>query len=255
MIRFSANLGFLWTDRSLPEGIRAAADAGFHAVECHWPYDTPASAVKEALTETGLSMLGINTNRGNVSQGENGVAALKGRELEARQYIDQAIDYALEINCKNIHVMAGFADSGEKGAQETFANNLQYACTSTAHHNKTILIEPLNRFDAPGYFVSTLEQALSTLESVAMPNLKIMFDCYHLQIMGGDLLRRYQQAAEHVGHIQFASAPQRAEPDSGEVNYPWLLREFMASGYDGFFGAEYKPSRNTDVSLDWMSAY
>ena len=255
MIQFSANLGFLWTDRSLPDGIRAAADAGFDAVECHWPYETPSCEVKEALQESNLRMLGINTRRGDVARGENGVAALPGRETEARQYIDQSISYAVDIDCKNIHVMAGIVENQKKEARDTFTANLQYACNVAAEYDKNILIEPLNHIDVPGYFISTLEQALTILERVDALNLKIMFDCYHMQIMGGNLLSRYKSASEHIGHIQFAGVPKRNEPDSGEVNYPWLLNEILAIGYKGVFGAEYKPSTTTENSLNWMSLF
>ncbi len=251
MITYSANLGFLWTDRSLPDAIHAAKAAGFHAVECHWPYETPADQVVRALSETGLKMLGLNTQRGNTDAGENGVAALSGREADAQNFIDQAIAYAVAIDCNNIHVMAGFTDKGEK-ARSTFAENLRYACQAAAAHGKTILIEPLNIYDAPGYHISTLEEAQTALQDVGAENLKIMFDCYHMQIMGGDLLRRFRAVRDDVGHIQFASVPDRSEPDTGEVNYAWLLREIRRAGFTGPFGAEYKPATTTDEGLGWL---
>lgn len=255
MIRLSANLGFLWQELSLPDAIRAAKSAGFHAVECHWPYDIPAEDVVSALSDTGMQMLGLNTLRGNPDNGDNGVSAVPGRESEAKQYIDQAIAYATEINCQNIHVMAGVADIASEKAQNTYTENLQHACRTAAQHNKTILIEPLNVYDAPGYYLSTLNDALSTLERVNEPNLKIMFDCYHMQIMGGDLLRRYKNVADSVGHIQFAGVPDRMEPDSSEVNFPWLLNSMLNAGYNGVFGAEYKPRTNTNDGLSWLKQY
>ncbi len=255
MIKLSANLGFLWTELSLPDAIRAAKAAGFQAVECHWPYATSVDAVKAALDETELPMLGLNTQRGDVANGDNGVAALVGRETEAKQYIDEAIAYATEIHCENIHVMAGFSSSTDQHAQDTFASNLRYATQVAATHGKTILIEPLNQHDAPGYHLSTLEDAVAIVQRVAEPNLKIMFDCYHLQIVGGDLLRRYEQAAKLIGHVQFASVPDRAEPNAGEVNYRWLLNEIKSLGYAGYFGAEYKPQTTTDAGLAWLADY
>lgn len=254
MIRFSANLGFLWNDRSLPDAIHAAKAAGFHAVECHWPYATPAADVVSALQDTGLKMLGLNTQRGNVNDGENGLSALVGRETEARNFIDQAVEYAAQIDCSNIHVMAGFTDKGET-AQNTFAENLKYACHAAAAHGQTILVEPLNKYDAPNYHVSTLDEALAALEAVGEPNLKVMFDCYHMQIMGGDLLRRFKMAKAEIGHVQFASTPDRTEPDKGEVDFTWLLNEISAAGFAGPFGAEYKPRTTTDGGLGWMQAY
>ncbi len=255
MIQFSANLGFLWAERSLPDAIRAAKAAGFHAVECHWPYDIPTEAVAAALNETGLQMLGLNTRRGDVAKGENGVAALVGRETQAREFIDEAIAYARKIRCENIHVMAGFSSGSDRQAQDAFDANLRYACQTAAVHGKTILIEPLNQYDAPGYHLSTLEDALAIIDRVGEPNLKIMFDCYHLQIMGGDLLRRFKQVSDQIGHVQFASVPDRAEPNMGEINYEWLLNEIAAAGYSGVFGAEYKPLTTTDAGLSWLAHY
>ena len=255
MIQFSANLGFLWTEHTLPDAITAAKAAGFHAVECHWPYATPSADVAAVLEESGLEMIGLNTQRGHVANGENGVAALVGRETQAQEYINEAIAYAKEIACKNIHVMPGFADHKDKTAQTIFDANLTYACHAAALHDKTILIEPLNQYDAPGYYLSTLDQALATIDRLGEANLKIMFDCYHMQIMGGDLLRRFKQASEHIGHVQFAGVPDRAEPDTGEINYNCLLNEIAAAGYDGVFGAEYKPRVSTDAGLKWLKDF
>lgn len=255
MIKLCANLGFLWTELTLPDAIRAAKSNGFHAVECHWPYDTLHSDLTAALDETGLKMLGLNTRRGDVASGENGVAALVGRETEAREFIDESINYARAIGCDNIHVMAGVADPMNNEAQGTFTDNLKYGCKAAAVHGKTVLIEPLNKYDAPGYFLSTLDAALETIDRVAEPNLKIMFDCYHMQIMGGDLLRRYKQTADKIGHVQFASVPDRAEPDSGEIDCRWLLGEIAAAGYTGMFGAEYKPRTTTDAGIGWIKEW
>ena len=254
MTRFSANLGFLWTELSLPDAIHAAASAGFSAVECHWPFDTPAADVITALKQTGLPMIGLNTRRGDVSAGDNGVAAISDRKEEAMRYIDEAIAYASSIACGNVHVMAGITDGGPT-AEKTFQQNLHYACQQAQKHSITILIEPLNSYDAPGYHLSTMDAALSTLSAVDMPNLKIMFDCYHLQIMQGDLTRRLQQNLKNIGHIQIAAVPDRSEPDSGELHYPNLLKAIDDMEWTGYIGAEYKPRSSTDEGLGWMRHY
>ena len=251
LIKLSANLGFLWTDRSLPDAIIAAKNAGFDAVECHWPQGAQSTEVVASLKKTGLSMLGINTKQGNTKRGDSGIAALVGREDEARDLIEQAIAYADQIDASNIHVMAGFTDKGAQ-AQQTFVNNLIYASQQAAKLGKTILIEPLNTFDAPNYHLSTLDEARAIIQTVCEPNLKIMFDCYHMQIMGGDLLRRFKAAFADIGHVQFAGVPDRNEPDLGEVDYVWLFNEMKAADYMGLFGAEYKPASATDASLGWM---
>lgn len=250
-MRFSANLGFLWADRPLPDAIHAAKAAGFDAVECHWPYDVPAGDVTAALQETGLRMLGLNTRRGDIASGENGLSALPGRDKDARAAIDEAITYAVAINTPNIHVMAGFAEG--RDAHETFVENLRYACEKAAPYGITILIEPLNRYDAPGYFLTTTDQALAVIADVGTTNLKLMFDCYHVQLMEGDLTHRIEALLPSIGHIQFASVPDRGAPDNGEVNYAHIFSTIARLGYDAPLGAEYKPGGGTDATLSWMN--
>jgi len=172
MTKFSANLGFLFTELPLPDAIESAAHHGFDAVECHFPYSTPADDTIAALKKTGLRMLGLNTIKGDESKGDNGLCALPERIEEARASIDQAIDY---------------------------------------------VIEPLNPYDAPGYYLNTTDQAVKVIEAVSAENLKLMFDCYHVQIIEGDVSRRMKTLLPIIGHIQIASVPARAEPDKGAL--------------------------------------
>jgi len=250
LTRFSANLGFLWTDLPLPDAIRAAKRAGFDAVECHWPYDVETSLIKAALEETGLPMLGLNTARGNVAGGENGLSALPGREADARAAIDDALGYARAIGAQAVHVMAGFAQGAEAWA--VFEQNLRYACTQAS--DITLLIEPLNPHDAPGYLLSKTDQARAVIEAVGAPNLKLMFDCYHVGRSEGDVLTRLKTLLPLIGHIQFASIPDRGPPDQGEIAYPWLFKQIEALGWTRALGAEYKPKLDTEESLGWLKA-
>lgn len=250
MPRLSANLGFLWADLALPDAIRAAAQAGFDAVECHWPYAHDPDQVRAALAETGLAMLGLNTVRGR--PGENGLAALPGREAEARAAIEQAFDYAGRIGCKAVHVMAGFAEGPL--AEAAFAANLSHACDLAARQGAVVLIEPLNRYDAPGYFLRDADQAARVIERLGRDNLRLMFDCYHLQIMQGDLTRLLTRMAPLTGHIQFAGVPDRGTPDRGEVNYRHIFEHIDSMGWDRPLGAEYRPVGPTGDSLGWMQS-
>lgn len=249
-MQFSANLGFLWTELSLPDAIRAARAAGFDAVECHWPYDTAPDDINAALSETGMQMLGLNTARGDVAGGENGLSALPNRESDARAAIDQAIAYAVAIKAPKVHVMAGFAQG--KAAHDTFVANLRYACEMAASHGITILIEPLNSYDAPGYFLQTTDQAMAIMTEVGAPNIKLMFDCYHVQLMQGDLSHKLAALHDHIGHIQFASVPDRGPPDQGEVNYAHVFGVIAKLGYQQPLGAEYKPKGPTETTLGWF---
>lgn len=250
-MRFSANLGFLWADRPLTDAIRAAKAAGFDAVELHWPYDTPAAEVAQTLRDTGLPCLGLNTLRGDVAAGENGLAALPGRETEARAAIDEALAYGAEIGAARVHVMAGVAEGAD--AHDTFLANLTYACERAATRGMGILIEPLNRHDAPGYFLRTTDQALSIIEALGHDALQLMFDCYHVQRTEGDLTYRLTELLPHIGHIQIASAPDRGAPDHGEIDYTYLFTLLEQLGYDRPVGAEYKHQGETETTLSWLS--
>jgi len=250
-MRFSANLGLLFTDRPLVAAIRAAAEAGFQAVECHWPYDTDQTELQAALAETGLPMLCLNTVRGRAEAGEFGLAALPGRQEEARAAIHQGLEYGQQIGARQLHIMAGVASGPE--AEKTFAENLRWAADQAALAGMGLLIEPINRHDVPGYFLQNSDQAAALVDQLASPHIKIMFDCYHLQRQGGDLVHYFSQYQPLIGHVQFAAVPHRGPPSGGELDYRWLLAEFVRLGYQGWFGAEYRPVGRTEDSLGWLA--
>jgi 2-dehydrotetronate isomerase len=238
-MKFSANLGFLWADLPLPQAIRAAKAAGYDAVECHWPYATPPAETLAALQETGLTMLGLNTLRGNTAIGENGLSALPGREADARAAIDQALAYAKATGTRAVHVMAG--NSSGPRARAAFVANLAYACQPAP--DLTILIEPLNPHNAPGYYLNSTGLAADIIREVHQPNLKLMFDCYHVQIIEGDVTRRMEALLPLIGHIQIASVPDRGRPDHGELDYAYVLQQVARLGWPG------------DMDMGWLARY
>ena len=252
MPAFSANLGFLFGDQPLPEAIRSAHRAGFAAVECHWPYEEDPASLRAALADTGLPMLGLNTARGNVGAGEMGLSALPGREREARDAIDRAFDFAAEIDAQAVHVMAGCAQG--EAAEAVFLENLQHACDLAQAAGRTVLIEPLNRYSAPGYFFDKTDHAERLIRGVGRPELKLMFDCFQVQMTEGDLTNRLSALLPIIGHIQFASAPFRGTPDRGEVNFGHVFRHIDQMGWDRPLGAEYLPEGPTQDSLSWLRA-
>ncbi len=251
MIRISAKIGFLWADLPHPARVRAAARAGFDAVECHFPFDTPAAEMAAALAATGLPLISLNTRPGDLSAGEFGLAALPGREAEARAAIDEAAAYARATGARAIHVMAGRAPG--PAAQAAFAANLGHALRAAPQ--AVILVEPLNRRDVPGYLMHTVEEAARLVRTVGNPRLKILFDCYHQQIEGGDLTARFRAHAGLIGHVQFAAVPGRAEPDTGELALDRLIPALAAAGHSGHFGAEYRPAAGIDAGLGWLPAF
>jgi hydroxypyruvate isomerase len=248
-MRFSANLGFLWTELSLPDAIRAAKAAGFDAVECHWPYDTDGAKVRAALAESGLPMVALNTRPGDKALGEFGLTALPGREAEARAAIVEALCYARAVGAGAVHVMSGIAEGPE--ARETFVKNLRFACAEAS--DLTILIEPINRVDVPGYFLGSVEQALELLDGLGAENLRLMADCYHIAQMGLDVVATLERLLPVIGHVQIAGHPGRGAPDTGRLDYGTVFATLERLGWEGFIGAEYRPDGPTEASLGWLS--
>ena len=246
-LRFSANLGFLWNDLPLPDAIRRAKAAGFAAVECHWPYHTDPAEVSGALAETGLPMLGINTITGGA--GHFGLSACPERIDDARAAIEQAVAYAEAIDAQAIHIMAGVAEG--PAARDTFLGNLQFAAGLT---DRMLLIEPLNAVDVPGYFLQSTDQAVDVIKVASAPNLKLMFDCYHVARTEGDVVGRLERLLPVIGHIQIASVPDRSTPDHGDLNYREVFSTLRAIGWSRPIGAEYRPDGPTEGSLTWLSS-
>jgi hydroxypyruvate isomerase len=251
-MNLSANIGFLFADRPLIDRIHAAAANGFAAIEMHWPYDIPPEQVHEAIQAHGLTMLGVNTPRGGSA--DFGLGAVPGRQAEFQAGFDQSLAYATRIGATAIHCMAGkTAPSKRAGGESVFVENLRIASDKAQGSGITLLIEPINRRDAPDYLLSHTAQAAAIIERVQRSNIKLMFDCYHLQITEGDLTRRLEAFLPIIGHVQIAAVPSRAEPDEGEVDYAHIFATLDRLGYDGWVGAEYKPRAMTEEGLAWRS--
>jgi hydroxypyruvate isomerase len=253
MPRFAANIAYLYADRALIERPGAAAASGFTAVEGQFPYTTPAPALRTEIERHGLTMLGINTERGG--DGQFGLAALPNRERDFDAVFAQALDYIVAVGGRAIHCLAGFVPVNERPAAErTFIANLSRAADRAIGKGITVLIEPINNRDRPNYFLNRVEHAADIIAKADKPNIKIQFDFYHAQIMGGDLLRRFEAHLPLIGHVQIAAVPSRHEPDEGEVNYPEVFRALDALGYSGWVAAEYHPRSRTEDGLGWLRA-
>lgn len=254
MIRFAANIGFLWPERPLLERIAAAARAGFRAVEMHFPYDVPAAEVASLARRDGLTLLGINTAPGR--PGERGLGSVPGRERDFQAAVDQSVRYCVDCGATAIHAMAGnvAAEDYEK-ARRVFLENLRFAAARAAEHDLTVLLEPLNPHDNPGYFYSTLAQAAGLIDELGRANVRLQFDVYHVARAEGDVLTKLRQYLPIIGNVQIAAVPSRAEPDEGEIAYPAVLARLDELGYPGWVGCEYRPRADTDAGLRWRSAY
>jgi hydroxypyruvate isomerase len=255
VLRFSANLGFLWPDRPLVARIEAAARAGFRAVEMHWPYEVSAGDVAEAARQNEVTLLGINTAPGRFEAGERGLGAVPGRERDFQASMEQAVEYCRVSGATAIHAMAGNVPAAQRmAARAVFAQNLRMAAAKAAARGLTVLLEPLNGNDNPGYFYSTLAEAVSLIDELRIPNLKLQFDVYHVARAEGDVLARLERYRSYVGNVQIAAVPTRAEPDEGEIAYTAIFAALERLRYEGWVGCEYKPRGDTDTGLSWMTA-
>jgi 2-dehydrotetronate isomerase len=256
MPRFAANLSWLYPEITFLERFDAAAKSGFKAVEFLFPYSFRPLQIAEKLSETGLTLVLFNLPPGNFDRGDRGIAAVPGREDEFRTSVHLAIEYAHVLNVHCLHVMAGITSNIESNrAKETYLANLQFLLERTAACDLVITLEPINHRDFPGYFLTTVEQAATILAELNHPRLKIQFDWYHGQIMGGDLTIRTQKFFSQIGHIQIAGVPDRNEPDRGEINVAHLLGLIDYLGYQGWVGCEYKPIAKTEDGLSWLKQF
>lgn len=254
MPRFAANISTMFTERPLIERVAAAAAAGFPAVECQFPYEVPAGEMKAALADAGISLVLINTPPGDFDAGERGLAALPGRKQDFREAIEQALAYASAVGCNRIHVMAGVQpdEIDRDSCLRLFEQNLQYAVSlANRHAGMTLLIEPINTRDIPGYMMNTPEQAAAIIKRLGAPCLKLQYDFYHTQIMRGDVAKGLEVFWPIIGHVQFAGVPERQEPDIGELNCDYLFDCLDRLGYEGWVGAEYFPAGATEDGLSW----
>jgi hydroxypyruvate isomerase len=249
--RFTANLGMLFPELPFLERIDAAGAAGFDKVEVHYPYAFSIDEIKARLAEAKVALTGLNTHPGG--EGDFGLAGRPGREAEFRRAFDQAVDYALGLGARMIHVMAGVATPAERPlALETYVTNLRNAARSAAGTGLTLLLEPINQRDRPGYLVSHSDEMAEIIDRIGEPNVRMLFDIYHVQIMEGDLTRRIERHRDVIGHVQIAAVPSRAEPDEGEIALPAIFRALESVGYAGLIGLEYRPRGRTEDGLRWI---
>jgi hydroxypyruvate isomerase len=226
-------------------------------VEYLFPYVHTPAEIAARLKDHGLTQALFNLPPGDWAAGERGMACHPGREAEFAAAMEQALPYIEATGCQRVHAMAGLVPAGSdaKTRQATYVANLRHAATRLAPLGVSLLIEPINSRDMPGYFLNLQQQAHDVLAEVGAPNLKVQMDLYHCQIMEGDLSKRLQKHFAGVGHIQIAGVPDRHEPDSGEVNYPHLFDLLDALRFDGFVGCEYRPRAGTSEGLGWLRLY
>ncbi|QKV51868.1 2-oxo-tetronate isomerase [Comamonas antarctica] len=254
MPRFAANLSMLYREVDFLERFAAAAADGFQGVEYLFPYAHAPAQLAAQLQAHGLAQVLFNAPPGQWDAGERGLACIAGREDEFRAGIEQALHYAQQLNCPRIHVMAGIVPGCIDGAHATYVANLRLAAALAAPLGVTLMIEPINGRDMPGYFLQRQAQAHALLAEIGAANVQVQMDLYHCQIGEGDLAMKLRQylPGGRVGHLQIAGVPGRHEPDVGEIHYPYLFALLDELGYAGWVGCEYLPAGATSAGLGWL---
>lgn len=257
MPKFAANLSMMYPEHEFLDRFGAAAGDGFKGVEFLFPYDFLAGVIKSRLDAHGLTLVLFNCPPGDWAKGERGLGSLPGREDEFKRSFHQALGYADVLGNRRLHVMAGLLQPGKSREEHraTYVKNLAWAARQLGARELLLVIEPINTRDIPGFFLNRQDEAHAICKEVAeivgSVRVKVQMDFYHCQIVEGDLATKFRQYVKDVGHIQIAGVPERHEPDSGEVNYPYLFGLIDALGYDGWVSGEYRPRGKTSEGLRW----
>lgn len=253
MPQFSANLTMLFTEHPFLDRFERAAKTGFDAVEFLFPYAFPAEAIKQRLDAHQLKLVLHNLPAGDWDAGERGIACHPDRVAEFRDGVAQAIAYAKALGVPQLNCLLGKTPEGAAPdlVRKTVVDNLRFAAAELKTAGLRLLIEPINTFDIPGFFLSGTSQALSLLDDVGADNAFLQYDIYHMQRMEGELAATMQKHLARIGHIQLADNPGRNEPGTGEINYAFLFAHLQRIGYEGYIGCEYKPATTTEAGLGW----
>jgi hydroxypyruvate isomerase len=253
MPKFAANLTMLFNEVPFLDRFERAAKAGFDAVEFLFPYAFEAQEIKQRLDDNGLKLVLHNLPAGDWDAGERGIACHPDRVDEFRVGVARAIDYATTLGVPQLNCLAGKAPAGVDDAllRKTFVANLKFSASELKKAGLKQLIEPINTFDIPGFYLNRTAQALAILDEVGADNAYVQYDIYHAQRMEGELAATMHKHLPRIGHIQLADNPGRNEPGTGEINYPFLFAHLDRIGYDGWIGCEYKPAATTEAGLNW----
>jgi len=257
MPKFAANLTMLFTEHAFLDRFEHAAKAGFDAVEFLFPYAFAAADIKRRLDAHGLQLVLHNLPAGHWEAGERGIACHPDRVSEFRDGVEQAIGYARLLGVRQLNCLMGKAPADATGEllRRTVVDNLRYAAGELKRAGLKLLIEPINTYDIPGFYLNRTGQAASLIDEVAADNLFIQYDIYHAQRMEGELAATIERYLPRIAHVQLADNPGRNEPGTGEINYAYLFAHLDRIGYDGWIGCEYKPATTTEAGLVWRRKF
>jgi len=257
MPKFAANLSMLFTELPFLDRFAAAADAGFRYVEFLSPYEYEYEQLQRAVTQNHLQVVLINLPSGDWAGGDRGIAANPLRQDEFRAGVERAVAWARVLGVPRMNCLAGKAVPGVSREEQyrTLVENVRYAADALAAAGLDLVVEPINHFDIPGFFLNTVAEAAQLIQDAGRPNVYIQFDVYHVQREEGNITPTLREHFDRIGHIQVADNPGRHQPGTGEINYPFLFAELDRLGYRGYVAGEYVPAPNTLESLAWFKEW
>jgi hydroxypyruvate isomerase len=258
MPRLAANLSLLFPQLPFLDRFAAAAEAGFRYVEYQFPYAFgSAREIAQRARDAGVEVVLHNLPAGDAAKGDRGIACQPARAAEFREGVERAIEYAKAAGCPRLNALAGIPPAGlaRERAKETLVDNLRHAAAKFAAAGLSLLTEPVNPRTVPGFLLNTSKDGIAVIEAVGADNLKLQYDVFHMQIVEGDLAKTIERLLPRIGHLQIADVPDRHEPGTGEINFPWLLAHIDRLGYRGWIGAEYVPKGDTLQGLSWAAPY
>jgi hydroxypyruvate isomerase len=257
MPRFAANLTWMFHEFPFPDRFQAARDLGFQAVECQFPYDWDRSELADRLGASGLQQIMFNMPPGDYDAGEYGLAGLPGRTAEFQDSIGRALEYAAALDCRMLHALAGIVppDTPKAVHLDCYVGNLGWAATECARAGVTVLVEPINTFERPGYLITTTAEARQAIEQTGSKNVALQFDFHNAQLMEGNLTGVLEASLRAIGHMQIAGVPGRTPPDQGEVNYAYVFDLVDELGYGGWMGCEFRCPESTIGGLAWAERF
>lgn len=257
MLKFAANLTLLFKEVPMLERFAAAAASGFDYVEMQLPYAWPAAQLREILLENKLEMVLHNLPAGDWDAGERGIACHPNRVSEYREGVERGIAWAQVMGVKQLNCLAGIKPTNISDTQalDCFLENLVFTSQRLQQVGIQALIEPINTFDNPGFFLSRTDQAAQIIDMTGQDNLFIEYDIYHAQRQEGDLGNTLRRFLSKILHIQLADNPGRHQPGTGEINYPFIFALLEELKFEGFVSAEYNPRGATANSFAWCEQW
>jgi hydroxypyruvate isomerase len=257
MPQLAANLTMLFTEVDFLDRFDAAARAGFRGVEFLFPYAFSPDQIGARLDACRLELVLHNLPAGDWAAGERGIACHPGRRDEFQAGVGTAIEYAKALGTRQLNCLAGILPQqvSADAAHATLVENLKFAASRCKAEGIRLLVEPINTFDIPGFFLNRTGQALDIIAETGSDNLFLQYDIYHMQRMEGELAATIKAKLPLIRHIQLADNPGRFEPGTGEINYRFLLPLLDRIGYAGWVGCEYKPRAGTAQGLGWLAEH